>query len=188
MDEERELTRAQLAQRIGFSQSVIRKWEKVFAEFVTTPPGVKGLAQARVYNLDDILLFGSIAQLRSEGFSLEKIRELLPDRLAQAHERLDEVLDDERAQPIDNTPPDAEQQRVALTLYLDVVRQLEATEGSMRSMEGERDYLREQVEELRGALVDAERRAAAAEAQRDMLAVRPPGFWQRLFGSGQKSE
>ncbi len=59
MDEELELTRAQLAQRIGFSQSVIRKWEKDFSEFVTSPAGVKGLAKARVYNLDDVLLFGS---------------------------------------------------------------------------------------------------------------------------------
>lgn len=191
IDEEFTLTRAQLAQRIDFSQSVIRKWEREFAEFVTSPPGQKGLAQARVYPLADIVLFGVIAQLRREGFPLEKIRELLPERLAQARERLDEEgIDegDERAQPIDNAPPDAEQQRVALTLYLDVVKALEATEGELNATTGERDYLRERVAELEDKLVDAERRAAAAEAQRDMLAGRPPSFWQRLFGGGQKSE
>ena len=31
-----------------------------------------------------------------------------------------------------------------------------------------------------GAVVD--------DGERDMLAGRPPGFWQRLFGSGQKQE
>lgn len=189
MDEEFTLTRAQLAQRIDFSQSVIRKWEREFAEFVTSPPGQKGLAQARVYPLEDIVLFGVIAQLRREGFALDRIRELLPERLAQARERLDEewIEDDEGAQPIDNTPPGAEQQRVALTLYLDVVKALEATEGALNATTGERDYLRERVAELEEKLMDATGRAARAEGERDMLAGRPPSFWQRLFGGNKES-
>lgn len=183
MDEELELTRAQLAQRIGFSQSVIRKWEKDFAEFVTSPPGQKGLAKARVYNLDDILLFGTIAQLRSEGFPLDKIRDLLPDRLAQARERLDEAVG---VPPVDAALGEEEAQpaRVQLALYMDVVKALEATEGELSATREERDYLRERLRELEEKLMDATGRAAAAEAQRDMLAGRPPSFWQRLFGSG----
>ena len=190
IDEEFTLTRAQLAQRIDFSQSVIRKWEREFAEFVTSPPGQKGLAQARVYPLEDIVLFGVIAQLRREGFALDKIRELLPERLAQARERLDEEgIDegDERAQPIDNTPPGAEQQRVALTLYLDVVKALEATEGALNATSEERDYLRERVAELEEKLMDATGRAARAEGERDMLAGRPASWWQRLFGGNKES-
>ena len=130
MDEELELTRAQLAQRIGFSSSVIRKWEKDFAEFVTSPPGQKGLAKARLYNLDDVLLFGTVAQLRSEGFPLDRIRELLPDRLAQARARVDEALGES---PLDAAlgEEEAAPARVQLALYVDTLRQLEATEGEL---------------------------------------------------------
>lgn len=187
MDEELELTRAQLAQRIGFSSSVIRKWEKDFAEFVTSPAGVKGLAKARVYNLDDVLLFGTIAQLRSEGLPLDRIRELLPDRLAQARARVDEALD---VPPLDAALGEEEAQpaRVQLALYVDTLRQLEATEGELSATREERDHLRGRLRELEEALIDAERRAARAEGERDMLAGRPPGFWQRLFGSGKQSD
>jgi DNA-binding transcriptional MerR regulator len=182
MDEELELTRAQLAQRIGFSQSVIRKWEKDFSEFVTSPAGVKGLAKARVYNLDDVLLFGTIAQLRSDGLPLNRIRELLPDRLAQARAKVDEALD---VPPLDAALGEGEPPaRVQLTLYVDTLRQLEATEGELKATTGERDYLRERLAELEDKLVDAERRAARAEGERDMLAGRPPSFWQRVFGGG----
>ena len=186
MDDELELTRAQLAQRIGFSQSVIRKWEKDFAEFVTSPAGVKGLAKARIYNLDDVLLFGTVAQLRSEGLPLDRIRELLPDRLAQARARVDEALG---VPPLEAALGEEEQQpaRVQLALYMDTVKMLEATEGELRAVAGELDYLRERLRELEDALVDAERRAARAEGERDMLAGRPLGFWQRLF-SGNRSE
>ena len=187
MDEELELTRAQLAQRICYSSSVIRKWEKDFAEFVTSPPGQKGLAKARVYNLDDILLFGTIAQLRSEGLPLDKIRNLLPDRLAQARARMDDALG---VPPLDaalGEEEEAQPARVQLALYMDAVKALEATEGELSATREERDYLREQMEELRAALVDAERRAARAEGERDMLAGRPPSFWQRLFGGNKES-
>ncbi len=193
MDEELTLTRAQLAQRIGFSESVIRKWEREFQEFVTSAPGVKGLAQARRYNADDVVLFATVAQLRANGVPLEKIREQLPDRLAQARAALDEG----QASVVDYLPPDTEQRQVAFPLYLDVVRQLESTEGELAAIAAERDYLRAQLEGLRAAIVDAERRAARAEGERDMLAAtadadkektRPPGFWQRFFGGNRSQE
>ena len=184
MDDELELTRAQLAQRIGFSAAVLRKWEKDFAEFVTSPAGVKGLAKARLYNLDDVLLFATIAQLRTEGLSLDAIRAKLPERLAQARAQLDEGLATAR----DYLPTETQQQHVALSLFMDTARQLEATEGELTATSAERDYLRERLRELEDKLVDAERRAARAEGERDMLAGRPPGFWQRLFSGGQKSE
>jgi len=185
MDDELELTRAQLAQRIGFSAAVLRKWERDFAEFVTSPAGVKGLAKARLYNVDDVLLFATIAQLRTEGLSLDAIRAKLPERLAQARAQLDEGLATAR----DYLPTETEQQQhVALSLYMDTARQLEATEGELTATREERDYLRERLRELEDALVDAERRAARAEGERDMLAGRPPGFWQRLFGGNRPQE
>jgi len=184
MDEELELTRAQLAQRIGFSAAVLRKWERDFAEFVTSPAGIKGMAKARVYNADDVVLFATIAQLRGEGYPLDRIRELLPDRLAQARARLDEGL----AAAQDYLPAETEQQQVALSLYVDVRGQLEATEGALSATSAERDYLRERVRELEDKLVDAERRAARAEGERDMLAGRPASWWQRLFSGRKEAE
>ena len=178
MEDELELTRAQLAQRIGFSAAVLRKWEKDFAEFVTSPAGVKGLAKARLYNVDDVLLFATIAQLRTEGLSLDAIRAKLPERLAQARAQLDEGLATAR----DYLPTETQQQHVALSLFMDTARQLEATEGELTATSAERDYLRERLRELEDKLVDAERRAARAEGERDMLAGRPLSWWQRTFG------
>lgn len=185
MDEELTLTRAQLAERIGYSASVIRKWERVFSEFVTSPPGVKGSARPRVYNLDDVLLFGTVAQLRTEGRSLDTIAAMLPDRLAQARARVDEALG---VNPLDAALGDEEAPpgpSVAMTLYVDVVRQLEATEGELRAVGGERDYLRDRIAELEDKLMEATARAARAEGERDMLAGRPPSFWRRLFGGSE---
>ena len=71
---------------------------------------------------------------------------------------------------------------------MDTARQLEATEGELLATSAERDYLRERLRELEDKLVDAERRAARAEGERDMLAGRPPGFWQRLFGGNRPQE
>ena len=79
-------------------------------------------------------------------------------------------------------------QEVSLQSYVELSGRLQATEGELSAVLEDRDYLREQVKELHDRLLDAERRAAAAEAQREMLAGRPPSFWQRLFGGGQKSE
>ena len=179
MEDELELTRAQLAQRIGFSAAVLRKWERDFAEFVTSPAGVKGLAKARVYNLEDVILFGTIAQLRTEGLSLDAIRAKLPERLAQARAQLDEGLSTAQ----DYLPTETEQQQhVALSLYMDTARQLEATEGELTATREERDHLRERLREMEDKLIDAERRAARAEGERDMLAGRPASWWQRTFG------
>ena len=90
--------------------------------------------------------------------------------------------------PLDAARGEAEPPaRVQLALYMDTARQLEATEGELTATREERDHLRERLRELEDKLIDAERRAARAEGERDMLAGRPPGFWQRLFSGGQKS-
>ena len=65
---------------------------------------------------------------------------------------------------------------------MDTARQLEATEGELTATSAERDYLRERLRELEDKLIDAERRAARAEGERDMLAGQPLSWWQRTFG------
>ena len=184
MDEELELTRAELSERLGVSVGALRKWEGQFSEWITTPPGVKGFGAPRVFNSHDVLVFATIAKARREGRRVDDIRAELDERLATAAR--DEALG---VDPLDAALGDAEPPaRVQLALYMDTARQLEATEGELKATSAERDYLRDRLAELEDKLVDAERRAARAEGERDMLAGRPPSFWQRLFGGGQKSE
>lgn len=179
MDDELELTRAELSERLGVSVGALRKWEAEFSQWITTPPGVKGYGQPRVFNPHDVLVFATIAKARREGKKIADIRAELDDRIAAASR--DEALG---VSPLgaatgEGEPPPA---RVQLALYMDTVKALEATEGELKATTGERDYLRERLAELEDKLVDAERRAARAEGERDMLAGREPSFWRRLFG------
>jgi DNA-binding transcriptional MerR regulator len=178
MDEGLALTRAELSERLGVSVGALRKWEGEFSQWITTPPGVKGYGAPRVFNSHDVLVFATVAKARREGKRIGAIRDELDERLAAAAR--DEALG---VSPVDVAlGEEAAPARVQLALYLDTARQLEATEGELTATRDERDHLRTQVDELRDKLIDAERRAARAEGERDMLAGRPPGFWQRLFG------
>ena len=184
MEDELALTRAELAELLGVSVGALRKWEGEFSQWITTPPGIKGYGQPRVFNPHDVLVFAVIAKARREGKPMNAIR-------AELDERLDAAARDEAlgVSPLDAARGEAEPPaRVQLALYMDTARQLEATEGELTATSAERDYLRERLRELEDKLVDAERRAARAEGERDMLAGRPPGFWQRLFGGQRPQE
>lgn len=184
MDDELGLTRAELSKRLDVSVGALRKWEAEFSQWITTPPGVKGYGAPRVFNAHDVMVFATIARARREGKRMDDIRAELDERLAAASR--EEALG---VSPLDAAVGDAEPPaRVQVALYLDVVKALEATEGELKATSAERDYLRERLRELEDALVDAERRAARAEGERDMLAGRPPGFWQRLFGGSRPQE
>lgn len=195
MDDELALTRAELSERLGVSVGALRKWEAEFNQWITTPPGVKGYGAPRVFNSHDVLVFATIAKARREGKRIDAIRAELDERLdaterdaALGESPLDAALGEEEAQPA----------RVQLALYVDTLRQLEATEGELSATRDERDYLRERLRELEDKLVDAERRAAAATAERNMLAARPTEderedtkpltFWQRFFGGGSRPQ
>lgn len=184
MDDDLGLTRVELAERLGVSVGALRKWESQFSQWITTPPGVKGFGAPRVFNPHDVLVFATIAKARREGRRVDDIRAELDARVDEAER--DAALG---VSPLDVAAGDAEPPaRVQLALYMDSLRQLEATEGELRATAAERDYLRERLRELEDKLVDAERRAARAEGERDMLAGRPPGFWQRLFGGSRQQE
>ena len=194
MDDELALTRAELSERLGVSVGALRKWEGEFSQWITTPPGIKGYGQPRVFNPHDVLVFATIAKARREGKGIDAIRAELDERLDTA--RRDEALG---VDPLEDARGEAEPPaRVHLALYMDTARQLEATEGELRATTGERDYLRERLRELEDKLLDAERRAAAATAERDMLAARPAEgeredakpltFWQRFFGGRKEAD
>ena len=194
MEDDLALTRAELAERLGVSVGALRKWEGEFSQWITTPPGVKGFGAPRVFNPHDVLVFATIAKARREGKRIDAIR-------AELDERLDAAARDEAlgVSPLDAARGEAEPPaRVQLALYMDTARQLEATEGELRAIASERDYLRERLRELEDKLVDAERRAAAATAERDMLAAHPTEgeredakpltFWQRVFGGRKEAD
>jgi hypothetical protein len=122
--------------------------------------------------------------MRAEGLSLDAVRDALPARLAAARAQLDEGI----ARPVDYLPAAAKGQSVELAGWVELARQLEATQGALEATEGERDYLRARVKELEDRLIAEASARATAEAQRDLLAGRPPGFWARLFGRGQKPD
>jgi len=183
MDDELALTRAELAERLGVSVGALRKWEAEFSQWITTPPGVKGYGAPRVFNPHDVLVFATIAKARREGSRYNDIRAELDARVDEAER--DAALG---VSPLDAATGDEQPARVQLALYVDTARQLEATEGELKATSAERDFLRARLAELEDKLVDAERRAARAEGERDMLAGRPPGFWQRLFGGSRPQE
>jgi len=183
MEDNLELTRAELSERLGVSVGALRKWEAEFSQWITTPPGVKGYGQPRVFNSHDVLVFATIAKARREGKRIADIRGDLDERLAAASRN-----DALGVSPLDAAVGEAEAPaRVQLALYMDTIKALEATEGELRATGEERDYLRARLAELEDKLVDAERRAARAEGERDMLAGRPPSFWRRLFGGSSES-
>ena len=194
MDDELALTRAELSERLGVSVGALRKWEAEFNQWITTPPGVKGYGAPRVFNPHDVLVFATIAKARREGKRIDAIRAELDERL-DATER-DAALGES---PLDIALGEEQQPaRVQLALSVDTLLELEATEGELKATSAERDFLRERLRELEDKLVDAERRAAAATAERDMLAARPTGderedtkpltFWQRFFGGGSRPQ
>ncbi len=168
-----ELTRAQLAARVGYSVAAIRKWERLFSDYVASPAGVKGVARARLYGDEDVVLFALVAQMRNEGMSLDAIAGVLPERLGAARAQLVDGL----ARPADYLPATTDKREIAL---LETVRRLEAIQGALDATEGERDYLRDRVKDLEDRLIEEVGRRAAAEAERDMLAGRGVGWWSRL--------
>lgn len=175
------LTRADLASRLGVSVSVLRKWEDLFSSWLVTPKGVKGYGAAKVYDPQDARVLALVHKMRQEGQTLEQIAEGLSSRLATAADEL----------PADLPMLPDRPQEVSLQSYVDLSGRLQATEGELSAVLEDRDYLRGQVNELQDRLLDAERRAAAAEGKLELLHdLAPPGpgdkarpsLWDRLLG------
>jgi DNA-binding transcriptional MerR regulator len=185
--DESDKTRPALASRLGVSVPTLRKWEGEFSNWLRTPPGRLGQGQKKIYLDDDVLTLATIHRLREEGFTYDDIRARLDAELATA------TPDD-----IPDAPGDAPAPSVGLSLYMDTVRALEATEGELRAVSAERDRLLEDLKSERSARLDAERRAAFAEGKAsagqnvsqdasqdtatDTDAQRQPRWWRRWFG------
>lgn len=177
-----ELTRKKLAKRLGISVGTVRKYERLYSDWLETPKGTKGKGVAKVFTEHDALVLSTIAAMRDEDISLDDIRTQLDERLATA------TLDAATTElvPAEQVTKDeqGEDRSVAMDLFMTQVRALEATEGELAATREERDYLRQRVEDMERRLEEEVARRAKLEGQLDVYKQRPPGFWQRLFGGG----
>jgi DNA-binding transcriptional MerR regulator len=148
-------TTKQTADAAGTSSSSIRNYTRAWAEFLS--PGANPPAgEQRQYTPEDVAVMATIAALRSRMATAEQIRDAL-----ESGERLELPPEPEPEEAPAESPN-------ALMLYVQRVNSLE-----------------NRVDTLTDRLIDAESRAARAEAELAILrqaSTRPPTFWDRLFG------
>lgn len=168
-----ELTRAELAARIGLSAATVRKWEVEFRPWLRAQPGTRGVGQPQTYGPEDQAVFAAVAELRRAGHTIEETKQRLDHHLATTARPLLPSLPEEGAAAAS----------VSVARYLDVARALEAAEASAAAITEERDYLRRRLLELEAQLIEAAAARATAEERARILASAPPSLWRRLFGS-----
>lgn len=139
----------QAARAVGVSDTTIRQWGRQFADHLSAGAN-PGRGQTRQYTDEDIGVFATAAILREQLVSYDEIEE----RIA-AGERLEPVggrppLDEE--EPADEAPPIVEAFAGALQLY---ERQFAA--------------LQAQLQQTQDRLLEAEKRATAAETRLEIL-------------------
>lgn len=184
------LDRKQIAELLDVSVSTVRLWEREFSEWVKSQPGTYGRAGKRLYGADDWRLFQIIRKQTTAGKTFDEIRATLDEDFADENFPLEELVVDEDTEATPQ-PEEATRELVPFGRFVDLLARYEATEGTLSAVSEERDYLREKTAELEAAIVDAERRAAAKEAElevlRRLLDATPPQqrqtWLQRLFGS-----
>lgn len=143
-----------LAKELGVSPQTIRSWAAEFADYLSaaaTPP--KG--QPRHFNDDDAAALALVAEMRSRLAGYEAIHAALA-----AGDRAEWPPRPPEAPQYDDT---AGQSDSALVTRLTAT--VARFEGKLEATEGERDHLRVQLADEQAARLDAEKRAAGAEAK-----------------------
>jgi DNA-binding transcriptional MerR regulator len=192
-DNFRPLDRKQVAELLDVSVSTVRLWEREFSEWVKSQPGTYGRAGKRLYGADDWRLFQIIRKQTTAGKTFDEIRATLDEDFADENFPLEELVVEPDETP---QPEEGSRELVPFSRFVDLLARYEATEGTLSAISEERDYLREKTAELEAAVVDAERRAAAKEAElevlRRLLDATPPQqrqtWLQRLFGSSSSGD
>ena len=172
----------QAARYAGVSGTTIRGWAREYSDYLS-PTANPPAGQARQFIEDDLQVFATVATLRAQLVTTEDRRAAL-----DAGQRLEPVrpLEDERAGQADQAAADPGQASAAaaaaaastaIEIYRDRVNVLEA-----------------RADQLADRLIEAEKRAAAAEKELEVMralyeaatsptpADRRPTFWQWLTG------
>lgn len=169
--------RRNVARWLGIKQSTLRGWDSRFREWLETPIGEKGVSTRKVYTQNDLLVLQAIAQCRARDLTYEQIADELDAEIALTTL----VWPDPIPAPGQTQPPPSDANVSSLTVterqLMRVQSDLAATAARLDATAEERDRLLQELETERAARIDAERRAAAAEA-----VANRPGLLQRLFG------
>lgn len=181
-------TPKQLADRLGLSGTTIRNYSRLWSDYLS-PAANPEAGQARLYTEDDIAVIMTIAALRDNQATTDQIRAAL-----DAGQRFEPVRPPEADQPTaDHAGPDpqaaaAQQARAAVEAAAATAeKQIAIYRDRVTAVEARADQLTDR-------LIEAEKRAAAAEKELEVLrelyeaATSPapgstrPTFWQWLTG------
>lgn len=162
-----------LAQQLGCSYSTIRKYEREFAAWMVTPPGVSSQGVARVYLDADIKTLSAIHALRSGGVSFEDMKAGELDK-ALASGTWTHTPENVREEP----GTQANASLVPLSQHVALLGKYQATEGELAAVSDERDRLLAELEQTRERLLAAEKSASRAEGE---LAAYQSKWWRKMF-------
>lgn len=191
---------ADVVAAFGCSKQTVRVWATEFSPFLS-PGADPPKGQAREFTPDDIRVFALVSQMRDEGSGYKDISASL-----SAGQR-GELPPKQERRTAGTTSSQYESQETSLAPIEILERYALQVQGHIKQVEGERDYLRgqievkdSQIEAERAARLEAEKRAAAAETEvkvlREVQSVRGeqeakgegsqvrPSWWQRLRGRG----
>ena len=127
----------------------------------------------REYSENDALVIALIGGMRAQNHPYEKIHAALAGGEVGDWPRM-AAADTQTRQEHETGSQDTNALMTRLTATV------AKFEGQLEAVTGERDYLRVQLENEQNARLDAEKRAAAAEAAVDLLKEKPRRwFWQR---------
>lgn len=151
------LTVKEVADRLGVSSNTIRVWTKEFDAYLS-PTAAPGPGKTRMFADDDIAVLWTVKALRAQGVPSEDIHAALANG-----ERLEPLEGQNSRQEPPIGEDDSQRPTSAVSMALELVR------GQIEGLQNERDYLRAELTTEREARIDAERRAATAEARAEML-------------------
>ena len=170
-------TRKQLAEMLGISEGTVRKYEREFARWLVTPPGIKGKPKAKVYEEEDVRTLFVIHKMREANVSYQDMKagELEEALASGAYE----VELQEAPKPSTEREEPQSSALVPVEKYALVVGELQATEREIERVleekKEERERLEAELKEERERVIEAEKTAAAAQAtseERDRLLER----------------
>jgi DNA-binding transcriptional MerR regulator len=155
----------QLAEALRVSDETIRQWSDNdhISRFLSRTAKQRGSgAKRRRYTEDDARVLSLVANMRADGWTFEDIE----TRLAGGEMGQWPPRPREEPQPRQQPEPEPEEEETGTGL---TIRQMTALIGEQRgtieTLRGERDYLREKLDESEDARREALERASRAEGQ-----------------------
>jgi DNA-binding transcriptional MerR regulator len=154
------LTVKQTADQLGKHPNTIRKWTKVYHDFLSPSAQATGGKERRFAD-DDMDVLWTVVVLKTEGKTTEEIKADLATDLRikpTVESKADDVAQNE-AKSSDDVAQDGPTPQETATLALELVK------GQVDSLTNERDYLRLELDKERTHRVKSETEAARLSGQ-----------------------